>query len=192
MAIQHTARTGKVYYLHQVTGKGGKAKYHFSMEPEGTLADTVPEGYEIYENIRGQVFLRRKVPQIVSDAEFAQVADALKRPAQGHFYRAEVKKNVIVIYEDKDNTEYYRTIAMPWVSEAKLREGSLRSANFQAVMRFALVDRERRLFSAERYCFRGSVDDWIPISMETAPLSAHLKRYIKHLGKESFFELYRA
>lgn len=192
MAIQHTARTGKVYYLHQVTGKGDKAKYHFSTEPEGALADTVPEGYEIYENIRGQVFLRRKVPQIVSDAEFALVADALKRPAQGHFYRAEVKKNVIVIYEAEDNTEYYRSIGLPWISEDKLCGGSLRSANFQAVMRFALVDRERRLFSAERYCFRGSVDGWIPISTDAAPLSAHLKKFIKHLGKESFFELYRA
>jgi hypothetical protein len=138
------------------------------------------------------VFLRRKVPQIVSDAEFALVANALKRRAQGHFYKAEVKKNAIVIYEAKDNTEYYRSIAMPWVSEDKLREGPLRWANFQAVMRFALVDRERRLFAAERYCFRGSVDGWIPISTDAAPLSAHLKRYTKHLGKESLFELYRA
>jgi hypothetical protein len=80
---------------------------------------------------------------------------------------------------------------MPWVNEAKLREGSLRLATYQAVMRFVLVDRDKRLFSAERYCFRGSVDDWIPISMDDAPLAALLNKFIKHLGKETFFELYR-
>ena len=53
MAIQHTARTGNFYYLHEIAGKGGKATYHFSRKPEGTLAGAIPEGYEIYENIRG-------------------------------------------------------------------------------------------------------------------------------------------
>lgn len=190
MAIQHTARTGKIYYLHVRPGKGGKAKYHFSKDPNGPLADAVPEGFEIYENIGGQVFLRRKVPQIISDQELALLNEALNRPSKGHFYKAEVKKNAILIYEAEDKTEFYRAIAMPWVSEAKLREGSLRSATYQAVMRFVLVDQNKRLFTAERYCFRGSVDDWIPISMEDAPLSAHVEKFVKHLGKESFFELY--
>ena len=32
-----------------------------------------------------------------------------------------------------------------------------------AVMRFVLVEREKRLFLAERFCFRGSVDDPVPL-----------------------------
>jgi hypothetical protein len=190
MPIAHIARTGKPYYLHVGPGKGGKANYYFSTDAEGARVEAVPDGFEIYENIRGQVFLRRKPPQVILDEELALATRALQAPAKGNFYRAEVKKNTIVIYEAEDKTEYYHSIALPWVSEAKLREGSLRSANFQAVMRFQLADRERRLFSAERYCFRGAVDDWIPISLDAAPLPALLKNFIKHLGKDSFFDLY--
>lgn len=79
---------------------------------------------------------------------------------------------------------------MPSLSEDKLREVSMRSLTYQAVMRFVLVDRDKRLFSAERYCFRGSADDWIAISPDGATLPAHLKKFTRHLGKESFFDLF--
>jgi len=59
-----------------------------------------------------------------------------------------------------------------------------------AVMRFVLADPEQRLFLAERFCFRGSVEDWIDIGGPPQKLSSGLKKFIKHLGKESFFELY--
>jgi hypothetical protein len=51
-----------------------------------------------------------------------------------------------------------------------------------------LDDEQRRLFTAQRYCFRGSVDDWIDIGH--GPLTKLVKRYVKHLGQESYFELY--
>lgn len=79
---------------------------------------------------------------------------------------------------------------MPWINTEKLRESSRQSAYYQGMMRFVLVNEQKRLFSAERYCFRGSIEDWIPISMDAAPLSAHLKKFLRHLGSESFFELF--
>jgi hypothetical protein len=48
--ITHTNAKGKTYYLHQGTTKTGKPKYHFSMQSEGTLAESIPAGFEIYEN----------------------------------------------------------------------------------------------------------------------------------------------
>ena len=53
-----------------------------------------------------------------------------------------------------------------------------------------LADPEKRLFLAERFCFRGSVDDWIDIGGPPRKLPALLKKFVKHLGKESLFELY--
>jgi hypothetical protein len=53
MSIQHTTRTGKTYYLHVGQGKSGKPNYFFSTEPEGRLVNSVPEGFEIYENVGG-------------------------------------------------------------------------------------------------------------------------------------------
>ena len=191
MKIEHKSRTGKIYYLHVTALNGGaRPRYHFSRNRSGTLADTIPDGYEIYENIGGQVFLRRKLPQVITDEELASVNAALKRRPKGRFYLTEVKKHAIVIYEAEDRTEEYLKMAMPWIDKDRLREHAKESASYQAVMRFTLIDPEKRLFTAERYCFRGSVEDWIAISMSSAPLAAHLKRFIKHLGEESFFELY--
>jgi hypothetical protein len=60
--ITHTNTKGKTYYLHQGTTKTGKPKYHFSMQSEGTLAASIPAGFEIYETPNAQVFLARLWP----------------------------------------------------------------------------------------------------------------------------------
>jgi hypothetical protein len=189
MSIQHKTRTGKIYYLHVTQNKRGKPRYHFSMDPEGELAQTVPEGFEVYENIRGQVFLRRKVARIFTEEELAMVQEALEHQSGAHSYQTEVKKNAIIVHEAEDYTARFQSLATPWLNRERLEDSVRESANYQAVMRFVLVDSDKRLFSAERFCFRGSVDDWIPISQEVAPLRAHLKKFIRHLGTESFFEL---
>src|SRR5262249_16791817 len=55
--ITHTNAKGKTHYLHQGTTKTGKPKYHFSLQSEGTLAEFIPAGFEIYETPNAQVFL---------------------------------------------------------------------------------------------------------------------------------------
>ncbi len=57
------------------------------------------------------------------------------------------------------------------------------------VMRFVLQDEVRRVFSPERYCFRGSVDDWICIG-EPDQLGRLTSRFLKHLGIDSLYDLY--
>ena len=94
MSIQHTARTGKTYYLHVGQGKGGKPNYFFFTEEEGPLADCLPPGFEIYENINGQVFLRRKLPRLITEEEMARVKEALKRHAEEWRYKVKVKKGL--------------------------------------------------------------------------------------------------
>jgi hypothetical protein len=190
MSIQHTARTGKAYYLHVGKGKSGKPNYFFSMEPEGALVDTMPDGFEVYENVGGQVYCRRKTPQLITDAELAMVKDALKRHAEEWRYKAEVKKTAIIIHEASDNTAGLESIAMPWITKAAIKESVIQNATYMAVMRFVLCDEEQRLFLAERFCFRGSVEDWIDIGGCPQKLPVVLKKFIKHLGKESIYELY--
>lgn len=63
-----------------------------------------------------------------------------------------------------------------------------RFAHYQPVLRFILVDAERRLFAPERFCFRGSVDDWISIGRAESMEELALK-YLKHFGRESMDEL---
>src|SRR5215813_14939816 len=77
--ITYTNAKGKTYYLHQGTTKTGKPKYHFSMQSEGTLAASLPGGFEIYENPNAQVFLRRIPPKLITDEERQVVEDGMRK-----------------------------------------------------------------------------------------------------------------
>jgi hypothetical protein len=190
MSIQHISRTGKTYFLTIVPGKTGKPKYCFSTRPGGTQADSLPEGFEIYENVNGQVFLRRKTPRLITDTELELVKAALKRHAEEWRYKVEVKKNALIIHEASDNTAVLERIALPWLNKSDITRSVIQSANYTAVLKFILVDDGKRLFLAERFCFRGSVNDWINIGAGPRTLRAVIGKFIKHLGQESIFELF--
>src|SRR5215468_7419623 len=120
MSIQHVTRTGKIYYLHIGEGKTGKPNYFFSTKGTGDLAESLPAGYEIYENVRAQVFLRRPPPKIVTDAEITLVRKALNNHAEEWRYKIETKKNAIIIHEAHDSFPQLDQIAPLWKSRADL------------------------------------------------------------------------
>ncbi len=65
-----------------------------------------------------------------------------------------------------------------------------RHATYLPIFRFILVDPEQRLFTAERFCFRGRIDDWMPLlSSGEESLQTLATRYVKHLSEDSFYEL---
>ena len=78
MLVTYTNRKGDLYYLHVGKTKTGKNKYFFSKKKEGVLALEIPEGYEIYENVNAQVFLRKIQPKIILDQEIAMVESELR------------------------------------------------------------------------------------------------------------------
>ncbi len=55
-------------------------------------------------------------------------------------------------------------------------------------MRFTLVDEKRRRFNVDRWCFRGSIDNWFPLH-GSGDLATMIKKFVPHLGQDSFFEL---
>lgn len=75
MSVTHVNRRRDTYYLHAGKTRTGKPRYWFSRSTEGDLVETIPEGYEIYENPDAQVFLRKIVPQLVTPAEIAVVEE---------------------------------------------------------------------------------------------------------------------
>jgi hypothetical protein len=187
MSIEHVSRSGKVYYLHGKAGKGGKPNYFFSTDADGPLVDVVPNGFEIYENVGGQVFLRRIPKKVIADEELAWTRTALTAHAEEWRYKTEVKKNIITVYETDIHDDW--SSVLPWVSPAREKQFRIQHANYMAVLRFILVDPAQRRFAPERYCFRGSVEDWISLG-PPAPLPALLKKYVRHLGRDSFYELF--
>lgn len=191
MPITHTNAKGKTYYLHQGTTKTGKPKYYFSMQSGGPLADTLPDGFEIYENPNAQVFLRRIPPKVITDEERQVVEDGIRKYAGVKDYKIDIKGNTIVVYTPNQSVEEFAQLLKdlnPFIGGTKVREFFARSVQYSPMLQFILEDAQRRLFTAQRYCFIGSVDDWIDIGH--GPLTTLVKTYVQHLGKEPYFELF--
>ena len=188
MAVQHTNRRGQAFYLHKGTTKTGKAKYFFSLNNRGELADTVPQGFEIYENPNAQVFLRREQPKLITDEEQAIVEEGLKRYCHQERCRVEVRQAAITVFAlDQNLAELEKTIG--FLSELKATGVFDRFTSYSPLLQFVLINKERRTFITRRYCFLGSVDDWIEIGRPDR-LTTVVKKFVRHLGQDSFYELY--
>jgi hypothetical protein len=189
--ITHTNAKGKTYYLHQGATKTGKPKYHFSLQSEGPLAEAIPDGFEMYENPNAQVFLRRIPPKIITDEECQVVEDGMRKYAGVKDYKIDIKGNTIVIYtadQDVDALVHLFQDVGSMRDEAKIRSAIRREITYSPMLQFVLSDDKHRAFVAQRYCFRGSVDDWIDLGHGL--LATLVKKYVKHLGKESYFDLF--
>jgi hypothetical protein len=63
--------------------------------------------------------------------------------------------------------------------------------NSMKVMRFTLADEQDRTFRVQRWCIRGSIDDWINLWMSRGEGKLHdlVRKFCPHIGQESFYEL---
>lgn len=191
MPIQYINRKNQTYYLHQGTSKTGKPKYFFSMTPEGDLVDTIPAGFEIYENPNSRVFLRKIQPKIITDEEVAAVEQGMKRYSSLKYYQIDVKKNALIIFEpDQDVDLLAETLEdAPRAREIGLQGLLTQIITYSPILQFVLIDQQKRRFVTRRFCFFGSVDDWIEIG-KPDNLPNLVKKYVKHLGRDSYYELY--
>ncbi len=98
MPFTYTNRKNHTYYLHQPAPKTGAPRYIFSTAPGGNSVESMPEGYEIYENPNGIVFLRKEQPKIITENEIFFVKNGLKNFAKINCYLVDVKKNVISVF----------------------------------------------------------------------------------------------
>ena len=161
------------------------------MESEGTLAASIPAWFEIYENPNAQVFLRRIPPKIITDEERQVVEEGMRKYAEIQDYKIDVRGNAIEIHIAHQDSETFRemiTGARPDLDQTQIAALVAQAVHYFPMMQFILEDEQRRTFTAQRYCFIGSIDDWIDIGYGSLPTM--VKRYVKHLGQESYFELY--
>ncbi|MEE9150390.1 MAG: hypothetical protein V3U20_00975 [Thermoplasmata archaeon] len=199
MPVTYKNRRGKTYYLHEGRTKTGKHKYHFSLKNKGELVDKIPDGYEIYQHpATGGVFLRKKLPQLISDTEKHIVEKELKKIEGSRRYLSDIKGEVITLFESNQDIEALKDIFRDVKPHSLNSHSDDVSAiediiniavDYGPIMRFTLDNETKRTFIAERYCFLGSIDDWIYIG-EPDSLKNLAKKYIKHLDQDSFFDLF--
>ncbi len=187
ISFQYKNRRGDVYYLYQGVTKKGNPKYFFSMKTKANPLASIPDGFEVYENPNTQVFLVKKEPPLITDQEKQTIINAMNNNHEVEYFFVDVRKKYITIYiAEKDNimSEEYS-----WLSKFNPKANLLRLLHYEAQMRFELIDGKQRYFVAERFCYRGSIDDWITIGSYNA-LDNLVEKFVRHLGKETFYELF--
>jgi len=187
MAITYRNWKEQLFYLHEGKTKKGNPKYFFSQESQGNLVDEIPEGYEIYENVNGQVFLRKIQPKVITDSEIEETKREIEKYPHLKYYRVGVKKNIILVYQPlqdiKGLTETFKEFGKHLTEDEAFEEIK---PDYWQVMRFVLIDPVNRKFEAERMHYGGDEGWWY---LETGNLNELLRKFTQHLGKESFFEL---
>lgn len=187
MSVKHTDRRNRTWHLHEKATTTGKRTYFFSMDTGGQVVEALPEGYEVYENPNAQVFLRKRTAPVILPEELALVETALARHGEAWQYQSEVKKSALIVHEASD-MEGLDNLFGEFRGRRMSADEKRMSAHYTPMMRFTLTDKETRAFTVERYCFRGRIDGWLFLDGPGA-LAPLVRKYVKHLGRESFFEL---
>lgn len=189
--IVHKNRRGHAYYLHVGRTRTGKPKYFFSRKESGELASELPEGFEVYEHPDGPVYLRRALPRLITDEEVAVVERELGRVGltRRGFVERNLKTLTVYVADVGGGLEAALGSIAPFAGGTKLDSLISEFARYTAVFQFVLTDERRRRFQARRYCYLGSVDDWINIGAAGA-LEDVARKYLQHTNKESYYELF--
>jgi hypothetical protein len=72
--------------------------------------------------------------------------------------------------------------SIPTLYSVKLQSGDSVSSQ----IRFCLEDKEKRMFTVERFCFRGAIDDWMYLAGPD-DFRSIVKKYVNILGTDELF-----
>ena len=190
MAVTWKNRREDVYYLHEGRTKTGKPKYYFSRSDKGMIVDSIPDEYEIYENPNAQVFLRRKLVSLIKDEELDLVERGVRQYADLKNFIVDRRKRTMTVFLPDQDLEGLKAELQRFalISTEKLNDVFEKSLTYSPMLRFSLESEDQRGFLVQRYCFLGSIDDWIHLESSSS-LKDMVKKYCRHLGKKSFFDL---
>lgn len=187
MAFTYTNRKGVTYYLRAHETKTGKTRYTFAKTPGANAADQLPDGYEVRENVNGQVSVAKARPRVITEAEEAGLRAIVEE--LNPECRVEVKGRTLTVFESTTSLGEIGALLQIMapgmdVSAALARIGG--KAHYEPALRFELVDEDDRLFEASRMMHIGDADWW---SLAQGPLFEAARELVPHIGQESFFEL---
>ena len=191
-AVEYVNRKRDTYYLQAGQTKTGKPRYYLGKKVTGTPLDKVPEGYEIYEiPTTALVVLRKSKPTLILPEERLFVEDSARRQSGVRQIIVDVEEQALVVYlpsmSDNVAHELFGFLA-PLGRMQDAKDLLFAASVYTPMLRFELENPETRLFTVQRWCFLGSIDDWFFLGGPRS-LADHVNKYAKHLGNESFFEL---
>jgi hypothetical protein len=165
MPVTYTNRKGVTYTLYRVIGNDGRPQYAFARRDVGEPVAELPAGFRINESPSGTVTLSRDQPALVQPEEISAVETAVQRHPQAQSFRVTAKQKQIEV-----SVRMGRGLGMAFDAivaglalpdqEAQMRALEEQFAHYAPVLRFTLVDPERRTFTAEQLVVRWGFESW--------------------------------
>ncbi|MGM0843701.1 MAG: hypothetical protein ACQEUT_01900 [Bacillota bacterium] len=176
MPLSYKNFKGDTYYLHSKLTKKGNTAYHFSKQAKGAAElRELPEGFEIYEEPNGKVYLRKKTKEYFHEDEIRVIQKGLETHSEIKDFKLDIKKNMVFVFTADEE------LPIPPLLVDKYKQ-------YDTQLRFVLIDEEERIFEVERFCYLGDIEDWIYID-NSADLESLVQEYAQHLGQDSFYDL---
>lgn len=191
MPFTFTTTTGKSYYLKARRTKKGNTSYYLTRKGDGDCLEIMPAGYEVFEKYdSGQAFIRKTRKSHIEDKEVEIIKQELRKNKSLYDFKLDIAGDEIRVYVKTKgaNTEVSEILRglgrdIPEAAWSKF-------VRYEEQMRIMLAQhKNKREFTFLRYCYRGSVDDWIEIDTGS-DVAALAKKNLFHLGKESYYELF--
>ncbi len=198
-SLTYENRKGVIYYLQQGKTRTGKPMFFVGRKLTGEPAAALPDGYEFYERPENaQVVVRKIKPTPITELERASVEEIIRRSGGLKYFIVEIDGDALVVYTPATTTAEVNEMMSDVMDRgfhpdspraAKCRDSYLRRIHYEKMLRFTLIDQQARLYHVERWCSRGSVDGWLGLSGR-GRLDLLVENYARHLGEETFFELF--
>jgi hypothetical protein len=185
-------RDGEPYYLHEGRTKTGKARYFVARTVGPDALGAMPAGFEIAESVNGVVSVRRVDPTRpqVAAADLLAVRAEVARHGHLRRYVVDARDGEIFVREPEcgcDEEGLRGMAAELGVSMERMREASVRRRpRHRPVMKFGPATGDEGDWVACRMVYRG-FERWHLLSV--GPLAYLARRYVGHVGRETFFEL---
>jgi hypothetical protein len=196
MGLEYFNRRKKRYFVHQGTTKTGKPKYYASTKDGATRIDRMPDGYEFYEEPQSAIVTIRKMkPTRILPLERTRLEAWTRGLAGIEHFIVEIDGDSLIVHtpgngcNDPPGSRIDEVYGKFGIDTTMLRSIFAESASYSPMFRFTLIDEDRRIFSADRWCYRGGIDTWISLMGRNESLETLAREYLPHLAKESFFEL---
>jgi len=190
VAFCYTNSKKEKYYLLTRKSSKGESQYFLSSSPEGKLAESIPEGYEIYENPNGLVYLRKIKPRVITVKEIEIVKSGIIKYTECKNLKIDIQEDIIEIYiADKDLKGLTKAMKeKDWFNIPN--EVFQNRIYYSPIMQLVLIEKRERLFLTEFFYPLVSGIKWVQVG-NADKLENHVKKYVKHINEDSYFEFVR-
>ena len=186
----------EAFYIKYKKTKKGNTTYYMTKKLDEDCLDAEPVGFEVFEKPDSRtMFIRRRKPNKFGLKGINIIKKELNKNKDIADFKIDVIGDIVKVYttdiEDSGESIFDGGLSQLLNSKERLDFFKKRFQRYEERMRIKLVEKkEQKEYLVYRYCYRGSVDDWIIIDAGD-DLGQLAKDNLRLIGTEEYFESYR-